>query len=421
MIDITNIFTVYEVTSHIKHILENSVGAIQIEGEIANLSRPSSGHIYFSLKDEKSIIRCVNFKTWKSEVYTSYEPKNGDKVIVSGRLTVYERDGNYQILVNNITPSGKGMLHLQFEQLKEKLKNEGLFNTEHRKKLPKYPKAIGIVTSETGAVLQDIINIISRRYPLDIYLYPSLVQGSGAAENLVKGIQFFPSNNIVDLIIICRGGGSYEDLFCFNDETLARTIFNCPIPVISAVGHETDFTICDFVADVRAATPSEAAEIAVPNRSDLLINLQDRKKQISSIVMTKLQMFKHKLLQNENKLKEKHPQNMIYKYKQNIDNLSIRIEKYKTKFDTIKQNHNIKIESFRNKYSKVFDLKRIELEKKKIILESLSPKNILEKGYSIIEKDNNIINSVIDLKNDDRINIILKDGKCIANVKTVNR
>ena len=392
--DLENTFTVYEVTSHIKHILENSLSSIQIEGEVANIARPNSGHIYFSLKDDKALIRCVFFSSFGRTL--DFVPIHGDKVIVTGRLTVYERDGNYQILVNKIIPYGKGILHLQFELLKEKLKKEGLFDNKFKKSLPRFPNAIGVITSETGAVLQDILNIISRRFPLDVYLYPAIVQGAEAPQSLIDGIEYFQTNKpIVDVIIIGRGGGSFEDLFCFNNEQLIRAIFKCKIPVISAVGHETDFTICDFVADIRAATPSVAAELAVPNKAELISYLQHKRKQIHNLVSAEIADKKHRLLIIEKKINEKHPQNLIHKLQQHLDAYAYKIESSMQKAILYKKN---------------------EIILKKQILAGLSPTKIIQKGYAIIKKDGKLVNSITNLKQKDNIKIILKDGECQAEI-----
>ena len=440
MINIDDVFSVYEVTTHIKNLLERSIDILQIKGEVSNLARPASGHMYFSLKDEKSLIRCVFFVGYNR--YLSFTPKNGDNVVVTGKLTVYERDGQYQIIVSDIFSLGIGLLHEKFEKLKEKLKNEGLFNSEHKRLLPKFPKSIGIVTSESGAALQDILNVLSRRYPLDIYLYPALVQGNEAPKSLVAGIGYFASSveKKVDLIIIGRGGGSYEDLFCFNDEELARKIFACPIPIISAVGHEIDFTICDFVADVRAATPSVAAEIAVPNRDELIYNIQEKNKQLKALINAELQAYYTKIYLKEKRFKEYHPQNIIFKYQQQLDQATLRLVKYKTMFEGIKNKfyekkyiletkNPVNLLAQRTLFIKLkkerlaFLVKektsflKAELQEKKRILQGLSPKYLMGKGYTILEKDGKIVNSKKQIKAYDKISILLKDGKCLAEIR----
>jgi exodeoxyribonuclease VII large subunit len=436
MIDLDNVFKVYEVTAHIKNILERNIDILQIEGEVSNLSLPASGHIYFSLKDEKALLRCVFFAGYNRKI--DFIPKNGDKVIVTGKITVYERDGQYQLIVSNISQYGIGNLHEQFERLKAKLKEEGLFDETHKKTLPKYPSSIGIVTSETGAALQDILNILSRRYPVNVYLYSAVVQGSEAPLSLVNGINYFAKSN-VDVIIIGRGGGSYEDLFCFNDEALARAIYACPIPVISAVGHEIDFTICDFVSDIRAATPSVAAEIATPNRQELLENLANKGKQLHSLINTKLQEYNQKTLLADKKIKAHHPQNIIYKQQQTLDYATLQLLKFKTIFDNIKNDflakkqlfknqlhlspisqHSLSLKHYQDKLSLLTKEKlnttKAELSQKEQILKSHSPLNILNKGYALIQKEGNIITSKANLKTNDKINIKLKDGQCEAEV-----
>ena len=494
MIDNDNVFKVCEITAHVKNILEKSIGYLQVEGEVSNLSKPSSGHLYFSLKDEKALIKCVFFSGFNKSL--ELIPKNGDKVLITGKVTIYERDGQLQILVSKIQAYGIGALHEQFEKLKAKLLSEGLFDAKHKKQLPKYPKSIGIITSESGAALQDILKIISRRFPVEIFLYPAVVQGIEAPKSLKSGIEYFSNtqennflNNsfIADVIIIGRGGGSYEDLFCFNDESLARAIYKCPIPMISAVGHEIDYTICDFVADIRAATPSAAAEIAVPDRFELLNLLEEKNRRLLSLTNKIIQDLFKEIMILDKKMQEYNPQNLIYKYQQRIDLISLKMLKFKSIFEKVKEKffeknqifntyhpekilskrknyistlstnllHNFKLKFSHQQKLKLksdlfsgmylnnflnlknnkkihlnFKLEKInfivkdrfiqlksELQKKKKLLKSLSPKYILQKGYSFIEKDGKIIKTQKKLKLNDKIAIILKDGQCQAEIK----
>ena len=267
--------SVSEINRYIKTLFENSdiLNGIAVRGEISNFKRHTSGHLYFSLKDEEGLLRAVMFRS--SAVKLSFQPQDGMKVIARGDIGVYVRDGQYQLYVTSLVPDGVGALYQAFEQLKRKLEAEGLFDPERKKPIPAYPKKIGIITSETGAAIHDMINILTRRYPVaQIYLCPAEVQGAGAPMSLISALRFFEEMFAVDVIIIGRGGGSIEDLWAFNDEQLARCIACCHTPVISAVGHESDFTICDFVADMRAPTPSAAAELATPDREELLQRLQ---------------------------------------------------------------------------------------------------------------------------------------------------
>ncbi|HQO47117.1 MAG TPA: exodeoxyribonuclease VII large subunit, partial [Candidatus Cloacimonas sp.] len=250
------IYSVYEITRQVRQVIESSLQPVFVTGEISGFIHHSSGHIYFNLKDENATLRCTFFKGANAAL--TFQPADGMQVICFGKLTVYEKGGYYNLNVQKMQEAGLGLLQQKFEQLKKKLEKEGLFATEHKKPLPKYPDRIGIITSPTGAALQDIINIIKRRYPVEIIVYPALVQGSDAPSQIIQGIKYFNTTKDVDFIIITRGGGSQEDLFCFNDEALARAIYASSLPVISAVGHEIDFTLTDFVADLRAPTPSAA-------------------------------------------------------------------------------------------------------------------------------------------------------------------
>ena len=265
------ILTVGQLNEYIKMLMDSNglLSDVLIRGEISNFTNHyKTGHFYFSLKDESALVRAVMFRSYASRV--AFAPENGMKVIVHGRISVFPRDGQYQIYVDEMMPDGIGSLYLAFEQLKRRLEGEGLFDSSKKRPLPPYPQRIGIITSPTGAAVRDIIQILGRRYPCaEVLLYPALVQGSGAPESIMRGLACFGYQIPVDLIVIGRGGGSAEDLWAFNDEGLARAVAASPVPVISAVGHETDFTICDFVADLRAPTPSAAAELAVPDVKDL--------------------------------------------------------------------------------------------------------------------------------------------------------
>ncbi|MCF7858871.1 MAG: exodeoxyribonuclease VII large subunit [Candidatus Cloacimonetes bacterium] len=392
-IDRDNIFTVSEINSHLRNVIESSIPHMYVEGEIANYTHHRSGHIYFSLKDEKSSLRCVFFKA--ANLSLKFQPKVGDKVICTGKLTVYERGGNYQLNVSRILPTGIGELQLKFEELKRKLSDEGLFDVEHKKKIPQYPEKVGIVTSSTGAAIEDIRNVITRRYPADIYLYPATVQGDRAANEIIKGIEYFNNEFPVDVLIIGRGGGSQEDLFCFNDELLARKIYASKIPVISAVGHEIDFNISDFVADLRAPTPSAAAELAVPDRLEL-------KSKISNLFNTLNYSTKHFLNSKrleihdlESDLFKQHPQNMLKDLQSSLGQTTMRLTNLTQQI----------LQTKRNKLSLLFNE-----------LRELSPQEALKRGYSIIRKNKKILNSLEKIKISDKLQLILTDGKCTAKV-----
>ena len=267
----TGAFTVSELNGYIKNLFDSdrTLSAVSVKGEISNFTRHSSGHLYFSIKDKGSVIRAVMFRAAAQKLV--FAPENELMVIVTGRIGAFVRDGQYQIYVETMQPDGKGSLALAFEQLKKKLASEGLFDQSKKKPIPKIPKRIGVITSPTGAAVRDVINVVTRRFPYaEILIYPALVQGAGSAASLIGAVEYFDKTASCDVLIIGRGGGSIEELWSFNDEGLARAIYNCRIPIISAVGHETDFTICDFVADLRAPTPSAAAELAAPDTAKLL-------------------------------------------------------------------------------------------------------------------------------------------------------
>ncbi len=427
------IYTVSNITKIIKSLLLTTFsGQIKITGEISNYKLHSSGHLYFSLKDEKALIKAVMFS---ARTKLKQQFSEGDKVIVSGTISVYEPQGNYQIIVNTIEKSGEGELYKQFLKIKKQLEEKGLFNEKHKKQLPEYPLSIGIVTSPTGAVIKDIKNVLQRRAPyIKKYLYPANVQGENAHKSLIKGIEYF--NNIfpVDIIIIGRGGGSIEDLWEFNNEQLAYTVFNSKIPVISAVGHETDFTIIDFVADKRAPTPSAAAEIAVKDKKDIISILQNSQKTMEKSLLNKIHErkntlislkkefyisaiqlinFKKQLLSDYNIQMENSLKNKIKNLKNQINILYREIhskspEKYylniKLQLNELKNNLNNTI----NNKIKYIHIKINELKKS---LEYLSPLNILEKGYSLVYNEkNDIIKSSKQVSIDDNILIKLKTG-----------
>ena len=392
-VDKDNVFTVSEVNRHIRNVIEESIPNLFVEGEIANFTHHRSGHIYFSLKDEKSTLRCVFFKA--ANLSLKFQPKVGDKVICLGKISVYEKGGSYQLNVNRMLPSGIGELQLKFDELKQKLTEEGLFNNEFKKTIPEFPESVGIITSSTGAAVEDIRNVISRRYPTKIYLYPATVQGDNAAKEIIAGIDYFNTEFPVDVLIVGRGGGSQEDLFCFNDETLARKIFACKIPIISAVGHEIDFTISDFIADLRAPTPSAAAELAVPDRRELADRINNL---FSSLRYTTQHYFTSKKLEIqelENALYRQHPKNIL-------KDLQARLERTVMKLNNTTQ--------------EILQTKRSKLEILFNELRELSPHEALKRGYSLIRKEKKILNSINDINVSDKLQLILSDGKCLAKI-----
>ena len=432
------VFSVFEISRHIRQVLESTIEALYIKGEISNFVHHSSGHMYFNLKDENATLRCTFFKN--ANYRLDFKPKDGDSVICYGKITLYEKGGTYNLNVSSMIPAGLGAMQMRFEELKGKLKAEGLFEPEHKKTLPAYPESIGIITSPTGAALQDISNILSRRFPVSAYVYPSLVQGSEAPITLIKGIEYFNQIQEVDLIILTRGGGSQEDLFCFNDEALARAIFHSKIPIISAVGHEIDYTISDFVADLRAPTPSAAAEIAVPNRDDLLALISSYHHRMNSSCESKLNQKKHECSQQQLQLSRFHPERIWQEYQQRYDMAEIALQRFQDilKEPMLRVNSlqtrlielaHSRIEGKISQYQMQMDnlnyqlQQRVILQQSKLttklenlamVLQQQSPTHILKKGYSITTKNGKIVADIEQLSKGDNIEIMLHGGKAGA-------
>ena len=388
-----------EANSYIKRILTNDpiLYNLRVKGEISNFKIHSSGNVYLSLKDEKSKLNCIIFR---SNYDKSLNLDNGVKIIASGYISVYERDGAYQLYINEVEIEGIGNLYIEFNKLKEKLKKEGLFDTKYKKEIPQMPKSIGIVTSPTGAVIRDIINVTKRRFPkVDIKLYPVNVQGERSAMDICEGIEFFNKMENVDTIIVGRGGGSLEELWSFNEEIVAREVFKSKIPIISAVGHETDFTICDFVSDMRAPTPSAAAEIATPDLSQIYYRLDNIRNRMNRSLNNQVILDNEKLVNTFDKINN-YMKNYIIRDKviqidQIYDKINFRLEQ---NLETSKE----------------------KLSKKAAILHNLSPLATISRGYSIVEKNNQVINSIEEVDINEDINITLKDGSLECNINKIN-
>lgn len=388
-----------EANSYIKRILTNDpiLYNLRVKGEISNFKVHSSGNVYLSLKDEKSKLNCIIFR---SNYDKSLNLDNGVKIIASGYISVYERDGAYQLYINEVEIEGIGNLYIEFNKLKEKLKKEGLFDTKYKKQIPKMPRSIGIETSPTGAVIKDIINVTKRRFPkVDIKLYPVNVQGERSAVDICEGIEFFNKMENVDTIIVGRGGGSLEELWSFNEEIVAREVFKSKIPIISAVGHETDFTICDFVSDMRAPTPSAAAEIATPDLSQIYYRLDNIRNRMNRSLNNQVILGNEKLVNTFDKINN-YMKNYIIRDKviqidQIYDKINFRLEQ---NLETSKE----------------------KLSKKAAILHNLSPLATISRGYSIVEKNNKVINSIEEVDINEDINIILKDGSLECNINKIN-
>ena len=388
-----DVLTVSQLTAQIKNLIESNYASIVVRGEISNFTHHSSGHMYFTLKDSHSELRAVMFKGSNNGL--TFSPKNGLDVIAKGKLSVYEARGQYQIILNHMEPAGIGALYQAFEETKKRLQAEGMFSDERKLSLPKFPTSVGIVTSKTGAALQDMLIIFKRRAPqVRIVIRSALVQGDDASLDVASGIADLSTIDDIDLIIIGRGGGSFEDLWPFNDEALAREIVKCKKPIISAVGHETDLTISDMVADLRAPTPSAAAEIAIKNIFEISQNIDDQTKRIQSILLSKIASY----WQTLDNLVERHnlqkPINVFKRHLEKIEN-----------FDK-----NLKIIM-----NKIFLLKESKLQSLSNSLEALSPNNTLKRGYSIaFDKKNQIITHPESIASNESFKLKMADGEMAA-------
>ncbi|MBQ8002954.1 MAG: exodeoxyribonuclease VII large subunit [Clostridia bacterium] len=393
--------TVTQINNYIKAILERTevLQNVWIKGEISNLKYHSSGHVYLTLKDETSALRAVMFKG--AVMRLPFKMENGMKVSANGRIGVFERDGAYQLYIENMEQEGQGDLFKKLEELKKKLGEEGLFDERYKKPIPRYPQRVGVVTSPTGAAVRDILNVLGRRYPLaEVYLYPALVQGTGAAPSIVKGIEFFNNNASVDVIIAGRGGGSIEDLWAFNEEITVRAIFNSRIPVISAVGHETDFTLADAVADLRAPTPSAAAEIAVPDSTEIAEYLRKSNERLKTLLLKKAD-------DSETKLRLISERASAASFTRRIENL-MQVTDY---------NFDILVKSCQQKLSEKVSV----LSEKAVKLDALSPLKVFERGYSVSYLGEKALRSVEQIKEKDEIKIVLSDGSLKAEVAEITR
>ncbi len=388
------IATVSQINGYVKKLLDSNIllNDIWIKGEISNFKLHYSGHMYITLKDEGGVLKAVMFKS--AAMRLPFMPEDGMKVLARGRISVYEAGGAYQLYINEMTPDGVGELYIAYEQMKKRLEAEGLFDAEFKKPIPPYPKAIGVVTATTGAAVRDIIHVITRRYPMaEIIIYPSLVQGAGAAQNICEGIAYFNSHAMADTLIVGRGGGSIEDLWAFNEESVARAIFASEIPVISAVGHETDFTIADFVADLRAPTPSAAAEISVPSR----LALADRVAAMDSRIRSNIRQIIETGRLKADRLVLHDPREDIMEHAQYIDGLVKQLE-----------------QSLKLRLSK----SREGLGAMAAKMDAMSPLKVMARGFAIpTDGGGAVIRTVKKLKSGTEFELRLADGKADCVVK----
>ncbi len=396
----TKIYTVSEVTTLIKSVLEMNIPPVWVEGEISSWTKAASGHAYFSLKDPNAQLPCV---IWKQNAASLlFKPEEGMKVRVSGGISVYEKSGKYQLIASQVQPAGVGDLYAQFEKLKTRLSAEGLFDEEKKTALPQYPFYVGVVTSPDGAVISDIINVLNRRAPyVTVILEPTRVQGEGSAEEIAAALNKMDSEGKVDLIIVGRGGGSIEDLWSFNEEEVARAIFDCNTPVISSVGHEIDFTIADFVADLRAATPSAAAELAAPKLEDLQFTISDHSNTIYDMILNYIRDYERQIDEYERNFSRERYSSLIENENKKIDEL--------LKMIFVQQDHKL---NFLNLW----------VDSLSSNLDALSPDAVLKRGYSVVTSvaSGKVISASDQVNKGDEINIKLHVGNLTGNVKEVS-
>lgn len=386
------VYSVSDINNYIKQIVSSDgiLSGLSVRGEISNFKHHYTGHMYFTIKDQNSVLKCVMFKSYASLL--RFAPQNGEKVIVSGYISVFERDGQYQLYASDMQPDGVGALHLAYEQLKNKLQKEGLFDIDIKKKIPVLPRCIGVVTSSTGSVIRDIINVTYRRHSnMRILLYPVAVQGAQAAGQIAAAISKLNELKQVDVIIVARGGGSLEELWAFNEEIVARSIHASDIPVISAVGHETDFTICDFASDMRAPTPSAAAELAVPDIEVLLYKLQNYNIRMKTSLVNKLAACRNQLQKVNSRNVFRQPYDKVNQYRLRLDN----------DLKHLYMSSEMLIKDKKSRFSMLAGK-----------LDALSPLKVLERGYSVVKSsEGNIVSRIEQVSIGDALEVSLKDGK----------
>ncbi len=393
---VQSVLSVSQLNEYLKMLMDSDriLSDVFVRGEISNFTVPRSGHLYFTLKDEDGQLRTVMFRFQAGKLL--FRPEDGMKVIVHGKLSVYGASGQYQLYADEMQPDGVGTLAMRFEQLKRRLESEGLFAQERKRLLPKMPMRIGIITSPTGAAIHDMLQILGRRFPCaEIILFPSAVQGAEAPLQLTAGIEFFGMSQAVDVIIIGRGGGSAEDLWAFNDETLARTVASCPVPVISAVGHESDFTVCDFVADKRAPTPSAAAELAVPDKAELLQQLAELGIRMNGLLRRHITQERRVLAQLASSPMLRNPQHLLNDFRMGLAERERRMD------DSLQ----LQLQDRRQRLSALCGK-----------LEALSPLAVLARGYAAVSRDGKTVVSHTALQRGDTVNIQFADGVTVATV-----
>jgi len=439
-----NIYSISKLNHEVKNLLEEHYTNIWVQGEISNFVAHSSGHWYFSLKDLKAQISCAMFRGRNR--LAKFKPESGNQIIARAKISLYEPRGNYQLILEHIEPAGEGLLRQQYEELKNKLESEGLFSTENKKRLPSFPKQIAIVSSPTGAAIRDILSVLKRRYPLAmVILYPSAVQGQGASTGIVKAIQQADHDKENEVLIIARGGGSIEDLWSFNEEIVARAIFTCQLPTISGIGHEIDFTIADFVADVRAPTPSAAAEAVTPDSTELTQDLSIYASRFTQLIQAKLNQINQTSDSLNIRLQQQHPINRIKQLKQRSHDTFARLQQFmqmnlqlqKSKLDTIKaqltrHEPNQKLQQHQEKISTLHQRMHVAMKyllshnKQNLValsraLDTVSPLGTLDRGYAIMTAKTSgvVINDIKKINVGDQISAQISDGKFDCEIKKI--
>lgn len=444
--DQKRVFSIKDLNKYIRMKLDSDhvLSDVWIRGEISNFTHHSSGHMYFTLKDEGSRIKAIMFASHNQRL--PFRPKEGAKVIARGNVTVYERDGQYQFYANHMQPDGIGSLYLAYEQLKKKLEAEGLFAAERKQPLPMYPNTIGVVTSPTGAAVRDILITLQRRYPLaKVVLYPVLVQGKGAAPSIVKAIQTLNQMAEADVLIVGRGGGSLEELWAFNEEPVARAIAASRIPIISAVGHETDFTIADFAADLRAATPTAAAELAVPSAAELAASLTQRKAMLQQSLLQRLKRERQRLTALQRSPVLLYPRRTVMQHSERLDRLEQQLHRSLKQRLRLSREQQAKMSHallrFNPKEQLIHARKQVDVSTRQLTaamqtkmktssaqlaatirhLDALSPLKVMARGYSLVydEQEKRLIKSVGEVSPGDQVNIKVNDGKLVCRVSEV--
>lgn len=392
-----DVLTVSDVTDRVKRLLDDDpvLNDVQVRGEVSDFSHASSGHMYFTLKDDETELSCVMFRGANRKL--GFEPEDGDDVVAEGQISVYEARGDYQLYVREMDRAGRGELYEEFLRLKQELSEEGLFADERKKPLPEYPTTVGVATSDSGAALHDVRDVVSRRFPARLLLAPTRVQGDGASEEIAGAVERLDADARTDVLVVGRGGGSIEDLWAFNEEVVARTVADCETPVVSAVGHEVDTTLVDLAADERAATPSEAGELVVPDAAELKARLDSLEERLRSSVERSVEESRRALESHERFLRRAP---VIEEYTQRVDELADALERGVT--DAVEDAHT-------------------EVEEQARLLESVSPLRVLSRGYSVVESQDGVVESVEEVSAGDALTVRLKDGSADARVEEVRR